>query len=114
MNTSTYILLAGASLVLTLGISSWEIQHPAKTTGMPVNHSTGMYNDKMNHISNQLGVQHNKARNVIYDTTITSDVAAAVRAESVFNLLQFNVNSVKGVTTLRVSVDSQPNSDKER
>jgi len=114
MNTSIYILLAVASLVLTLGISSWEIQHPAVTTGIPVNHSTGMYNDKMNNVLNQLGMQHNKASNVNYDTTITSDVEAAIRTESVLNLLQFNVDSVKGVTTLRVSVNSQQNSDKAR
>jgi len=51
MNISTYFILAEALLFLTLGIFPWDIQHPAKTRGIPVDHSNGMYSDKMNQVS---------------------------------------------------------------
>ena len=68
----------------------------------------------MDEASTKLGEQSDKAGEALDDAAITAKVKAAILAEPGLRVLQINVDTTKGVTTLSGSVDSQQNSDRAK
>lgn len=120
MNISTRFLLAGAAMILAVGLAACDKQHPAETAGKSIDQATKKVGDKMDEASKKLGEQSGKAGEAgeageaLDDAAITAKVKAAILAEPGLRVLQINVDTTKGVTTLSGSVDSQQSSDRAK
>jgi osmotically-inducible protein OsmY len=112
MNTSTRVLLAGASIVVAAGLAACDKAGPAESAGKSVDQAAKTGGDRMGDASRQMGKQSDKAGVVLDDSAITGKVKAAILAEPGLDVLQIHVDTVSGVTTLTGSVDSQEHSDK--
>lgn len=114
MNISTRFLLAGASMILAVGLAACDKQHPAETAGKSIDQTAEKAGDKMDEASKKLGEQSGKAGEALDDAAITAKVKAAILAEPGLRVLQINVDTTKGVTMLSGSVDSQQSSDRAK
>jgi hyperosmotically inducible protein len=114
MNITRKYLLASASIILAVGVAACDRNNPAETAGRSVDQATERAGDKMDEASSKLGEQSDRAGVVLDDTAITAKVKAAIMAEPGLRVLQINVDTVNGVTTLSGSADSQQGSDRAR
>ncbi len=114
MNISKRFLLAGASMILVFGLSACDKKGPAETAGKSIDQATENAGDKMDETSKDIGDQSDKTGVAIDDAAITAKVKAAILAEPGLKVLQINVDTTKGVTTLSGSVDSQQSSDRAK
>ena len=114
MKISKRFLLSGVSMILAVGIAACDKKDSAETTGRSIDQATEQASDKMDEASKKLGEQSDKAGEVLDDTAITAKVKAAILAEPGLNVLQINVDTTKGVTTLSGSADSQQSSDRAK
>lgn len=95
------ILIAGASVFFVASFAACEKKGPAETAGKSVDTAMSNAGDKIE----EAGV-------AIDDAAITTKVKAAILAEPGLRVLQVDVDTVNGVTTLKGKVDSQKNSEK--
>ncbi|KAF0190806.1 MAG: transport-associated protein [Gammaproteobacteria bacterium] len=114
MNISKSILLTGVAVILATGLAACDKEKPAETAGRSIDQATGKAGDKMAAASENLGEQSDRAGVAVGDTAITTKVKAAILAEPGLKVLQINVDTAKGVTTLSGTVDSQQSSDRAR
>ena len=114
MNIFKKFLLTGAAMVLAVGLAACEKKQPAETAGRSIDQAAEKAGDKMDEAADKLGEQSDKAGVALDDTAITAKVKAAILAEPGLRVLQISVDTVKGVTTLSGSVDSQQSSDRAK
>ncbi len=114
MRISNRLLLTGISIIFAVGLAACDKEGPAETAGKSIDQAIEKADDKMDEASKKLGEQSDKAGEAIDDTAITTKVKAAILAEPGLKVLQINVDTMKGVTTLSGSVDSQQSSDKAK
>jgi len=114
MNISKRFLLAGAAMILTVGLVACDKKHPAETAGRSIDQTAEKAGDKVDEASTKLVEQSDKAGEALDDAAITAKVKAAILAEPGLRVLQINVDTTKGVTTLSGSVDSQQSSDRAK
>jgi hyperosmotically inducible protein len=114
MNILNRFLLAGASIVFAVGLAACDKQGPAEKAGKSIDQAAENAGDKMDEASKKLGEQGDKAGVALDDTAITAKVKAAILAEPGLKVLQINVDTANGVTTLSGSVDSLQNSDRAK
>lgn len=114
MNISKALLVAGASIIFTVGLAACNKPGPAESAGKSLDQAAENAGNKMEDASKKLGEQSDKVGVALDDTTITTKVKAAILAEPGLRVLQINVDTKGGVTTLSGSVDSQPNSDRAK
>lgn len=101
-------------MILAVGLAACDKKHPAETAGRSIDQTAEKAGDKMDEAAEKLGEQSDKAGAALDDTAITAKVKAAILAEPGLRVLQINVDTVKGVTTLSGSVDSQQSSDRAK
>ncbi|MEQ6341461.1 MAG: BON domain-containing protein [Gammaproteobacteria bacterium] len=114
MDVSKRFLLAEASMILAVGLAACDKQHPAETAGKSIDQAAEKVGDKMDEASKKLGEQSDKAGEALDDAAITAKVKAAILAEPGLRVLQINIDTTKGVTTLSGSIDSQQSSDRAK
>ena len=115
MNISKRILLAGAAMILTIGLAACDKKEgSAERAGESIDRATDRVGDKMDEASKNLGEQGEKVGDAIDDAAITTKVKAAILAEPGLKVLQIDVDTKNGVTTLSGSVDSQSSIDKAK
>jgi hyperosmotically inducible protein len=114
MNISKRFLLAGVSIILLVGLAACNKPGPAEKAGKSIDQAAEKAGDKMEEASKTLGEQSDKAGVALDDTAITAKVKAAILAEPGLRVLQINVDTTNGVTTLSGSVDSQQSSDRAK
>ncbi len=114
MNISKSLLLAGAAMILAVGLAACDKPGPAEKAGRAIDKTTEKAGDKMEEASKKLSEESDQAGMAFDDTAITAKVKAAILAEPGLKVLQINVDTTKGVTTLSGSVDSQHSSDRAK
>ena len=103
MNIKKGFLLTGISVILTVGLVACDKPGPAEQAGKSIDQATEKAGDKMD----EAGVAFD-------DSAITAKVKTAILGEAGLKVLQINVDTSNGVTTLSGSVDSQQSSDKAK
>jgi len=114
MNISKRLLIAGTSIIFAVGLAACDKQGPAEQAGKSIDQTTEKAVDKMDEAAEKLGEQSDKAGEILDDSAITAKVKAAILAEPGLGVLQINVDTTKGVTTLSGSADSQQSSDRAK
>jgi hyperosmotically inducible periplasmic protein len=132
MKISKNIKLIGISMLLIVVLAACDNPGPAETAGKNIDRAadaTGKNFDdagkKMVEAGKKIGAEADKvgiklaeqsatADVAINDTEITARVKAAIFAEPDLKTLQISVDTVKGLVTLRGSVDSLSSSDKAK
>lgn len=107
MNISKRFLLAGVSMIFAVGLAACDKPGPAEEAGRSIDQAVEKADDKMD------GASH-KAGDTFDDAAITAKIKAAILAEPGLKVLQINVDTMHGVTTLTGSVDSQQSMDKAK
>ena len=105
MNTSKRFRLVGVSMILAIGMAACNKQSAEDKMDSATGNIRG---------HSDLNEQSHTVGEVIDDSAITTKVKAAILAESGLKVLQIDVATMNGVTTLSGSVDSQQNSDKAK
>ena len=115
MNISKRLLLVGASMVLVVGLAACDKKEgSAEKAGESIDRATDRAGDKMDEASRNLSEQGEKAGDAIDDAAITTKVKAAILAEPGLKVLQIDVDTKHGVTTLSGAVDSHASIDKAK
>jgi len=114
MNISKMFLLTVASMILAVGIAACDKKDSAETVGKSIDQAAEKTGDAMNETSKKLGEQSDNVGVALDDTAITAKVKAAILAEPGLKVLQINVDTMNGVTTLSGSADSQQMSDRAK
>jgi hyperosmotically inducible protein len=114
MNILKRFLLAGASIVFAVGLAACDKPGSAEKAGKSIDQAAENAGDEMDEASKKLGEQGDKAGVALDDTAITAKVKAAILAEPGLKVLQINVDTTKGVTTLSGTVDSLQSSDRAK
>lgn len=108
------IILIGASVLFVAGFSACNKPGPAETAGKEIDESAEKAADKIDHASDSLSTQGDKASEVVNDAAISTKVKTAIFAEPGLSSLRINVDTVHGVVTLSGAVDSQQSIDKAK
>lgn len=101
-------------MIFAIGLVACEKPGPAEEAGRSIDQATEKVGDKMDEASHKLGEQSDKAGDALDDAAITAKIKAAILAEPGLRVLQINVDTVQGVTTLSGSVGSQQSIDKAK
>ena len=102
-------------MVLVVGLAACDKKEDsAERAGESIDRATDRAGDKMDEASRNIGEQGEKAGNAIDDAAITTKVKAAILAEPGLKVLQIDVDTKNGVTTLSGAVDSQASIDKAK
>ena len=114
MNISKRFLLAGVSMILAAGLAACDKPGPAEEAGRSIDQTVEKAGDKMDEASHKLGEQSDKGGDTFDEAAITAKIKTAILAEPGLSVLQINVDTMHGVTTLTGSVDSQHSMDKAK
>jgi len=114
MKIAKTLLVASASIILAAALTACDKPGPAEKAGKSIDNAAEKAGDKMSENSTAMGEQSDKAGVALEDTAITAKVKAAILAEPGLKVLQINVDTIRGETTLSGSVDSQHNSDRAK
>lgn len=114
MNASKRFLLSGMSLLIAFGLAACDKSGPAETAGRSIDQAVEKSGDKIANASKLIGEKSDKAGEALGDTAITAKVKAAILAEPDLDVMQINVVTTDGVTTLSGSTSSQLSSDRAK
>lgn len=101
-------------MIFAVGLAACDKPGPAEEAGRSIDQATEKVGDKMEEASKKLGEKSDKVGDTFDDTAITTKVKAAILAEPGLKVMQINVDTIQGVTTLSGSVDSQKIIDKAK
>ena len=94
-------------MIFVVGLAACDKPGPAEEAGRSIDQAVEKADDKMDEASH-------KAGDTFDDAAITAKIKAAILAEPGLKVLQINVDTMHGVTTLTGSVDSQHSMDKAK
>lgn len=114
MKIAKTLLVASTSIILAVALAACDKPGPAEKAGKSIDNAIEKTGDKMEDASKKLGEQSEKAGEAIGDAALTAKVKAAILAEPGLKVLQINVDTTNGVTTLSGSVDSQKSSERAK
>ena len=102
------------ALSLTLGflLLACDNKNAAETAGKKIDEAAAKASRKLDQAAKELDQQGGKVAEVLDDAGVTAKVKAAILAEPGLKVLQINVETTKGITTLSGSVDSEPSSQR--
>jgi len=119
MKTLKISKLIGISMLFLVGLGACNSKPgPAENAGKSIDQTADKAGKNISQAADKLGKnidsQGKKAGVAIDDAVITTKVKSAIFAEPGLKSMQINVGTVKGVVTLRGSVDSLPNSERAK
>ena len=112
MNPGTREVLLALSLTLSLGLLACENRNSAETAGKKIDEAAAKASQKIDEAAKKLDERGGKVAEALDDTGITAKVKAAILGEHGLKVLQIDVETTKGVTTLSGSVDSPQSSER--
>lgn len=101
-------------MIFAVGLAACDKPGPAEEAGKSIDEAAEKVGDKMDEASKNIDEQSDKAGTAFDDAAITAKVKTAILAEPGLKVLQINVDTLHGVTTLSGSVDSQKSMDKAK
>jgi len=114
MKVSRTILVVSTSIVFAVALAACDKPGPAESAGKSIDQSMEKAGDKIDATSDKLGKESDKAGEALEDAAITTKIKAAILAEPGLRVLQINVDTVNGASTLSGTVDSKSDSDRAK
>ncbi len=114
MKVSRTILVVSTSIVFAVALAACDKPGPAESAGKSIDQSMEKAGDKIDAASDKLGKESDKAGEALEDAAITTKIKAAILAEPGLRVLQINVDTVNGASTLSGTVDSKSDSDRAK
>jgi hyperosmotically inducible periplasmic protein len=100
------------SLTLSLTLLACDNRNSAETAGRKLDEVVAKASEKIDLAAKKLDEQGGKVAEVLDDAALTAKVKAAILAAPGLKVLQIDVETTKGVSTLSGSVDSELSSQR--